>query len=104
MSEKEIKRLAKQALEEKWYHIEESEDWCDSCAFCRHAAHWKSIKKSYNKCGVCLIGNLPICQAVPYCEDIGDASMVIEALEELANFGFLSEKTKQKLHTRDEWE
>ena len=93
-----IKRLARKCLEEKWYKLDKTDKdaWVSRCAFCRDAIDRQTYDHSY--CDVCYIRDMPICR---YISDTYDRKrnkkLVIKALEELAETGKLTKRTKRRL-------
>lgn len=107
MSEEHIKRLAQESLENKWYPIKNSvldeeeqifDVWHCSCDFCEDVN---------GHCFNCVIGDnsptaLLICKAIDKAYEIDDYCIIIEALEELAEFGYLSGDMMNRLVNYEE--
>lgn len=96
LREKEIKRLAKKSLEEKWYPLDidkaKLEEWVSNCAFCVDGK-----VRQYNnefRCKRCYLNDLPICDSIDEWHKEKDKSVIIKALEELAETGKLSKETE----------
>lgn len=98
---KEIKRLAKKCLEEKWYPLIENfsseVEWTSDCAFCYDARKKWMEDEGVSYCRSCLIDDLPICGLISDWWEKGDKSVIIKALEELGRTGYLSEETNEEL-------
>lgn len=99
MSKKEIKRLARKSLEEKWYPIDEKayniNSWTGDCPFCVDAK--ERTKGEGSICNVCYITNLPICYTIGDWYDRHNKKVVVKALEELAETGELSDETGKEV-------
>jgi len=95
-----IRELAKKCLNEKWYRIKNEDDcyvWVSDCAFCRDAQEEADELGFDDKCGICLIKDLPICTAILSLCELSDKKPIVDALEELADNGELTDKTRRLL-------
>ena len=97
--------LAQRCIDEKWKHINicsDFEEWIVDCAFCEDAKERIDLMDdidAYRRpiCNQCLISDLPICRAIPLLSDYLDPSLIVEALEDLVNYGDLSERIEARL-------
>ena len=92
----EIKRLAQESLDEKWYEMNiNNNDWISNCAFCEDAIMRKGDE---HQCEICYIGKLLICSFVARDERSKEnKAFIIKALEELSETGTLSEEIYKEL-------
>jgi len=98
-----IKQLAKESLENKWYQIFKDEQkgyyigdekYESNCAFCR----FNKYLYKYIHCSKCPIHKLPICESILMVQNLGDSTLIVEALEQLAENGEITKEMIQNLN------